>query len=41
MKKFENPAFDIEKLELEDVITASTCDEDFDCPTYEPCDWEA
>lgn len=41
MKKFENPALDIEKLEVDDVLTTSPCADDFVCDAYEPCDWEA
>ena len=29
MKKFENPTMDIEELKIIDVITTSTCDQDF------------
>lgn len=28
MKKFEEPKLSVEMLELEDVITTSTCDDD-------------
>ena len=40
MKKFEHPALIIEKIEVEDVITASNiCDPD--CPDFNPdCPWE-
>lgn len=30
MKKFEAPVVDIEKLEVQDIITTSTCDDDND-----------
>jgi hypothetical protein len=35
MIKFEKPVVEIEMFEISDVITTS-----FDCPRYEPCDWE-
>ena len=35
MKKFEAPVVELEKMEIVDVITTSTC------PTYNPdCEWE-
>lgn len=36
MIKFEKPVVEIEMFEISDVITTSS----FDCPRYEPCDWE-
>ena len=32
MKKFETPAMEIAVLEVSDVITTSTCGEDFELP---------
>ena len=39
MKKFEMPTMDVEDLKIMDVITTS--EECYDCPDYEPCDWDA
>lgn len=36
MKKFEEPKLNIEELEVEDVLTTSTCDAD-NCPNLGGC----
>ena len=36
MKKFETPAIEIEKLEIADVITTSSCELDADCANETP-----